>query len=409
MKIKITIIIFFVFLLGFLNLENIYAEEKLKFERVEVFKDAIKVKVNKSNAEIYLYDEEGCFVTRQIIENKEATIYINKYNDSEKSKSKIVAINKDEEVYIYLDNENIKIQDNYYNRDNSINIKNEEREVYPKDIRINKNIVKGNLENQNEEILKVYLLGKYLGEGYIKNNEFKIELVENISENEELNFYIEDKIKKSDLYRNFYVMGYEDGRFKGNKYLTRAEATMMISRLINNSCKFNMPSITKYKDAKVGWYSEAINFAKSKGLIYGYREDGTFRPDENISRLDFAKILENYKNNEENLNSIEKNRIEKAINELYKKDLEKSTDKNYIEDKYITRSESVHILNIAFGRISSKNSIRKAANISKLKICKDLKSSDCYYVDIIDAMNTHSSYRRSSRDEMEIWTEIREI
>src|SRR5699024_1328343 len=98
-------------------LENIYAEEKLKLERVEVFKDAIKVKVNKSNTEIYLYDEDGCFVTRQIVENKEATIYINKYNDREKLKSKIVAINKDEEVYIYLDNENIKIQDNYYNRD----------------------------------------------------------------------------------------------------------------------------------------------------------------------------------------------------------------------------------------------------------------------------------------------------
>lgn len=396
MKTRLIFTIVFVYFFSFLRIVNIYAEENLKFEKIKVFKDAIRIEVNKLNTEIFLYDEDGYFVSRKIVdENKKTTIYVNKYNNREKSKSKIIAKNGSEEIDISLDDESIKIRDCYYDTNHSINIKNEEKEVYPKNIKIDKNIISGNLENQEEEILKVYYLGEFLGEGYIKNNQFEIELLEDLDEDKILEFYIEDKNKKSELHRNFYVKGYEDGTFRGNNNLTRAEAIMMISRLINDSCDFDMPSVTKYKDAQKAWYSEAINFAESRGLIFGNEKELLFRPNESIKGQEFKDILENYIKNERNINDIDKNRIEKAINDLVKEN----------SDKYITRYESVVVLNSAFGRISSKNSIKRAANISHMKVPRDIKDTD-YYIDVVDAMNTHSSYRRSANDEVEIWTDI---
>ncbi len=85
------------------------------------------------------------------------------------------------------------------------------------------------------------------------------------------------------------VSGYEDGSFKPNSYITRAEVLTLL---------FNAKGIaTDSASAKAGfpdvqqnlWYSPAINFAVEKGIVSGY-EDGTFGPSNYVTRGEMAKL-----------------------------------------------------------------------------------------------------------------------
>lgn len=81
------------------------------------------------------------------------------------------------------------------------------------------------------------------------------------------------------------IKGYEDGNFKPEEKITRAEISAMISKLTETKVMD-----TKFKDAVEHWAEEYINSAQKQGWINGY-EDGSFRPDDKIKRSEFAKII----------------------------------------------------------------------------------------------------------------------
>ncbi|MBW7457581.1 S-layer homology domain-containing protein, partial [Paenibacillus sepulcri] len=84
-----------------------------------------------------------------------------------------------------------------------------------------------------------------------------------------------------------YIKGYEDGSFKPNKTITRAE----FSTLINRSFGFSETAAISFGDvASSYWaYSEAAKAVKA-GYIKGY-EDGTFGVSKPISRQEVAVII----------------------------------------------------------------------------------------------------------------------
>jgi len=96
--------------------------------------------------------------------------------------------------------------------------------------------------------------------------------------NDAINWGIEEQI----------VTGYSDGTFKPDQKVNRAEFLKMLF-------EFQEQEILSYeiefKDVEKGdWYYPYIETAVKKGLVKGY-EDGTFRPDKNISFVEFAKIF----------------------------------------------------------------------------------------------------------------------
>ncbi|MBT2291684.1 S-layer homology domain-containing protein [Paenibacillus albidus] len=85
------------------------------------------------------------------------------------------------------------------------------------------------------------------------------------------------------------VSGYPDGQFKPNQLVTRAE----LIALINKSFGFMQTQATAFTDARSSdWYYTDLLKASAAGYIQGYA-DGTFRPNNKVTRQEFAVIVSN--------------------------------------------------------------------------------------------------------------------
>ena len=85
------------------------------------------------------------------------------------------------------------------------------------------------------------------------------------------------------------VKGYLDGSFKPDNTITRAE----FFEIVNNTFNFNSMSEITYTDVENDdWYAPTIAKAKDAGYITGY-PDGSIQPKGNISREETAVIISN--------------------------------------------------------------------------------------------------------------------
>lgn len=84
-----------------------------------------------------------------------------------------------------------------------------------------------------------------------------------------------------------YINGYEDSTFRPENHITRAEFV----KVLNKVFKFNTVGSENFKDVdESAWYYKDICIGAKAGYINGY-EDGTFRPENPITREEAAKII----------------------------------------------------------------------------------------------------------------------
>ena len=94
-----------------------------------------------------------------------------------------------------------------------------------------------------------------------------------------------------DAAANEYVSGDDDGTFKPGNAVTRAEFASMIAKAMDYDD--SLAGETRFKDVAADqWYAGAITFCADNGIISGY-DDGTFQPGKTISRQEVASILKN--------------------------------------------------------------------------------------------------------------------
>lgn len=89
-----------------------------------------------------------------------------------------------------------------------------------------------------------------------------------------------------------YISGYTDGRFNPNANMTREEFAQMISKYVaENVKKVENNTLISFKDVSdKNWSKSAIQDALERGIIKGY-EDGTFKGDRDITRAEAVRIL----------------------------------------------------------------------------------------------------------------------
>lgn len=88
-----------------------------------------------------------------------------------------------------------------------------------------------------------------------------------------------------------YIDGYEDNTFRPNNGITRAEFIKIVNKFFN----LTKESDINFSDVKADeWYYKDLRIAVEAGYINGY-EDNTFRPYENITRQEVAKIISKVK------------------------------------------------------------------------------------------------------------------
>jgi hypothetical protein len=90
-----------------------------------------------------------------------------------------------------------------------------------------------------------------------------------------------------------YINGYDDGTVRPNGGLTRAEVSVMLYRLLDEAGKDN-PATASFADVADGkWYSQAVSYLAGKDILTGY-SDGSFKPDAQITRAEFAAIISRF-------------------------------------------------------------------------------------------------------------------
>jgi 3',5'-cyclic AMP phosphodiesterase CpdA len=82
------------------------------------------------------------------------------------------------------------------------------------------------------------------------------------------------------------VTGYSDGSYHPNEQVTRAEFATMLAKAFG----LKGSSSSAFSDAKGHWASEAIAALQANGIITGY-SDGTFHPNQAISRAEIVAML----------------------------------------------------------------------------------------------------------------------
>ena len=121
-----------------------------------------------------------------------------------------------------------------------------------------------------------------------------------------LSVYADNKVKDIDghwankqiskFIENSYANGYEDNTFKPDNQITRAEFV----KLVNKYFGFNDKGVSKFKDInQKDWYYNDVCIAIKAGYINGY-EDKTFRPDNPITREEASKIIVSIKKQQDN-------------------------------------------------------------------------------------------------------------
>jgi len=91
------------------------------------------------------------------------------------------------------------------------------------------------------------------------------------------------------------VKGYDGNLFRPARNMTRAEATSVLAKAMNLPISANVNSM--FKDVTEVWQISYVNAAAKQNLVSGYN-DGTFRPNNNLSRAEAAKLVCNAVNSD---------------------------------------------------------------------------------------------------------------
>lgn len=84
-----------------------------------------------------------------------------------------------------------------------------------------------------------------------------------------------------------YIRGYQDGSFLPDNSITRAEFVSIVNKVMN----FEEKSNVTFTDVKSDdWFADDVKIAHAAGYIEGYK-DGSFKPNGNLTRAEAAVIV----------------------------------------------------------------------------------------------------------------------
>lgn len=201
-----------------------------------------------------------------------------------------------------------------------------------------------------------------------------------------------------------YVVGYEDGTVRPTNNITRAEVATIIFRLFTDETRAKyMTTENSFSDVNANdWYNDAVSTVAKAGIVDGY-EDGTFAPNANITRAEFATIASRFATGE--YSSIvdftdiaghwAAENIKKAAALGWVTGYE---DNTFAPDKKITRAEAMTIIN----RLTYRNVDADGISSDAVK-WPDNDESAWYYAAVEEATNSHT-YTRTELGAKETWS-----
>lgn len=207
-----------------------------------------------------------------------------------------------------------------------------------------------------------------------------------------------------------YLFGYPDNGFHPNGYITRAEVTSMFARLLVNGMDENETFSNEFSDVPEDeWYANTVGFMSEQGIIKGY-DDGTFRPNAPVTRAEFAAIASRFDKlteGESNFPDVPADHWAKtAIDFAFTKGwVNGYEDGTFRPENSQTRAETVAIVNKMLERKADQNFIRE--HDGEIIHFADVFEGYWAYWEIIEATNGHD-YERSGNGIDETWLRLKD-
>ena len=165
-------------------------------------------------------------------------------------------------------------------------------------------------------------------------------------------------------------------------------------------------NIHNFTDVHNSWASTEISTLTNAGILKGYT-DGSFRPDAAITRAEFAAIAARFDKLSGGIKTFSDVPTDHWAYAAITSAAEKGwvngySDGTFRPDNAITRAEVVKITNAVLMRTCDKDYV--ADNLSKLISYNDLTSAYWAYYDVLEASNAHD-YKVVN--DAEIWINLK--
>ena len=209
-----------------------------------------------------------------------------------------------------------------------------------------------------------------------------------------------------------YIIGYPGGTVQPQGDITRAEVATIFFRMLTDEARAeNWSQTNNYTDvAPADWYNNAISTLTNMGIISG-EPDGSFRPNDPITRAEFTKIAVGFF--EEAGNYVEGTFVDVPANAWYADFIDAAVDLGLIEgypdgtirpEATITRAEACTIVNRTLGRVPDKDHLLPEEDMVLWPDNSDVNA--WYYAQMQEATNSHDYEWTGEGDEqVENWTE----
>lgn len=220
---------------------------------------------------------------------------------------------------------------------------------------------------------------------------------------------IPTEIPEEKIEHTAYIEGY-NGLFRPESDMTRAEAATIFARLVSERKNEDIAGYSSFKDVdNSDWYAEYIAYLEKYDIISGY-DDGTFKPHNSITRAEFTSVCTHFYELFEDI-SVSGRNVFCDVSDSYwaasyicadsdMEWIEGYEDGTFRPDNDITRAEVVAIINRVLNRGMYSEYI--AENIKIINIFSDVSKNHWAYNDIIEASNSHFAVQLPSG---ESWTE----
>ena len=205
-----------------------------------------------------------------------------------------------------------------------------------------------------------------------------------------------------------YVIGYTDGTIRPNNDISRAEVATIFFRLLTDEARTQYDKTTSsFSDIKDGaWCCRAVSTLTNMGIIKGYT-DGSFQPNKSITRAELATIIARFAKldvNTKTFSDINGHWAQKSI-ELAAGNgwINGYEDGTFRPNNNITRAETFAMINRVLDR--QTESVSDLLPTSEMNMWSDnLNENAWYYKDVQEATNYHKCDRVGD-SVYEKWTE----
>ena len=199
-----------------------------------------------------------------------------------------------------------------------------------------------------------------------------------------------------------YVSGYTDGTFRPGKSATRAEVASMISGLLKD--RLDEASSPDFSDIAGHWGEAQIRAVTALGIMKGY-PDGSFRPDASVTRGEVAAIAASlFDGNTADaspFSDIRGHWAQAAIDKARALGLIAGyADGTFRPDQKVTRAQLVAILNEVLGRTPD---IKSVDHFIEESVFPDVDPAVWYYHDVLEAAVGH---QHKFNKDIEMWTKL---